>query len=282
MKVLRAGAAFLFGVLVLAACGSSNGDAETASEPSTRFKDQAIAVVPFDSQNPACMANPTAMDRHTLATCLRMDEAKLPTDYQVTTDFDAFAPEKKNASIFVMAGIEACPAPWFAFIGLGQVPVKDQPLVRPQNDPQLIAAGAAGGVTLIEGAGLVLGGVAASEILVPLAIGAAVVGGTVYLINHAEDIKDGTKQLVDKVSEMFKRRNPCPGGYFCGAGSTGGCGGRLSGAPCMFADAYGTTYGSESGFCGGVRSFSSAPDGKCWAPCVCRDAYPNAPNRRRW
>jgi hypothetical protein len=280
MTSLRACAALVFGALVLAACGSSDGDPEpgTSTAETNRFKDQALLLVPFDHTNPACTADPRSMNRETFASCIHMKLDSLPSDYQVTYDLDTFAPEKKNASIFVMPGIEEMPAPWFAFIGVGPM-LKDQPLVKPQNNPQLIAAGAAGGVAVIEGAGLLVGGAAAGTVLVPLAIGAAVVGG-VYLLSQTEVVQSATKQLVDKVSDIFKR-NPCKGGYFCGAGSTGGCGGKASGSPCAYADANGWTYGSESGFCGGVRSFSPTPNGTCWAPCACRDAYPNAANRSR-
>jgi hypothetical protein len=205
-------------VSLLVGCSGSSSEEESPPDPLERFRNESVVVAPADSTNPSCAADPQTLDRATFAACLKMDLAKLPLDYEVTRDVLSFHPEKRNASILVMGAVEGAPAPWYAIIGVAAPPAGGPTsLVTPKNGGAVAAAPAlvAGGVAVLEGVGIA---VAAPEILAAAAA-TGVVLGTVYLIDHRQDIADGAQRVIAAVQTMFAStpKKPCtegiPTGY---------------------------------------------------------------------
>jgi hypothetical protein len=191
-----------FAALLVACSGSSEGSG--APDPQQRFENQSIIVAPADSTNPSCAADPATMDRETFASCLRMDITKLPADYEVTYDVASFHPERGNASMLIMGAVEGVPAPWYAIVGVAAAPGGTS-LLSPKNGAVLVAGG-----TVLTGAGFVVGAPA----VVTAAAATGVVLGTIYLIDHRQDIVDGARKVIDAVQTKLAStpKKPCTEG----------------------------------------------------------------------
>jgi hypothetical protein len=201
-------------VALLVGCSGSSEEEKTP-DPTQRFENESVIVAPADSTNPACAGDPRSMDRTTFASCVRMDVTRLPADYEVTYDVASFHPEKRNASILIMGALEGVPAPWFAIVGITPSALPGgKTLLEPKNGGAAVAL-VGGGVAVIEGAGFV---VAAPEILAAAAA-TGIVMGTVYLINHRQDIADGAQKVIEAVQTKLATpaKRPCtegiPTGY---------------------------------------------------------------------
>lgn len=269
------------------ACSSPSAGEEPAPKQDTlrsRLEGQGIAILPLDQTNEACGVNPTTMDRHTFASCTRLEADKLPAQLSITEDASAFDPDPERGMILVVKvlpveeELASTPDNWHALIGLGRL--KDL-----ASSGSLVNGGGAstqrthGGIHpnvafLLAPAAPML--VSATEALIVAGIaffGAKAVVATAEQISKArqESLVRSTEEALVEQTELLCKTYTCDG-------SSKECAGKASGTPCKYADANGTTYGSESGFCGGTRSFSAIrdragkPTGQCTAPCVCRDA----------
>ena len=86
---------------------------------------QMIAILPFDTENRACAADPYEMDRTTFAACAQIDAAQLPEQLDITKYPTRFDP-RQVSSILVVNGppIDAAhpEVTWRAVVGLGPLP----------------------------------------------------------------------------------------------------------------------------------------------------------------
>jgi hypothetical protein len=183
-------------VAVLAGCGGGSEE-ESPPDPMARFQNQSMIVAPSDETNPSCAADPTSMDRATFASCVRLDLAKLPTDYEITHDVLSFRPEKGNASILIMGAVEGAPAPWYAIVGVAPSAAPGgASLLQPREAATLVMAGG----TLVAGAGFTV----TAPVIVTAAAATAVTLGTIYLINHREELVESTSRVIESVQTMFR------------------------------------------------------------------------------
>jgi hypothetical protein len=141
-------------LLLLVGCSTAASEEEAPPKDEVgkleqRLEGQGVALMPFALGDVRCSldADPTMMNRDTLASCAHLDLAKLPADLVVTDDPRVFDPrsdsdQKRTILVFVGPTIESSESRgWIAAVGLGPTAsatnnntqlVKSTTTIRPQ------------------------------------------------------------------------------------------------------------------------------------------------------
>jgi hypothetical protein len=109
-----------------------------------KFEGQLVAILAFDEKNPACRADPGAMDPATLAACTPLERLQLRDEFTVTPDVDGFDPRTRTMLVIDGAGVDSShpDVPWYAVVGLGPLPAGPSGLVTTTTslEPQIAPA----------------------------------------------------------------------------------------------------------------------------------------------
>jgi hypothetical protein len=184
--------------------GCSSSPPEGASDPiaelKSRFDGQAIAIIPFKLDDPACQDDPETMLASVLASCAYMTDA---SGIDVTEDPQAFDlnPQRKMMLVVYGAILDSERPGWVGIAGLGPIAGGEATLVKASAEPttalhpDILPLIVIGGYELLEAA------VAAGIIY----YGAKAVVTTAQVMNQqrAEAVVQRTQPIVERQSKLI-------------------------------------------------------------------------------